>query len=239
MKTMSLASFMIAALAIAPVLAAQAGAQTTQDPAIPVGSLTAFPTVVQTGTHPTLTWNINYPSQVKDIVTITPPGTLTPKQNVYVDVRVLGASVATATAYYPVEAQVKYTSTGSYSRIFYDKQTKVNPATVLYTRLAEKGKTLNFAGRYYYNNAWSSTYNTQSNANQVVALVNGEFPPSTFPDYQQPTIESFLRPYLDSQGRVKIGPMDVIYLFELTHTNTSESGYDLQDLVLLVTFRKP
>ncbi|BCU79076.1 hypothetical protein [Luteolibacter sp. LG18] len=218
-------------------LAAHAAAQ-TNDPAIPVGSLTAYPTVVQSGTHPTLTWNITYPSIVQDVVTITPPGTLTPKQDIYIDVRVLGASVATNTAYFPVEAQVKY-DTGSWTRIFYDKQTNVKPANIVYTRLAAKNKPLNFGGRYYYNNAWSTFYNTtQTGSKQVVALVNGDTPPSTLPDYNQPTIESFLKPYLDSTGKIKIGPMDVIYLFELTHTDTSNSGFDIQDLCLLVTFRK-
>ncbi|MGC4016082.1 MAG: hypothetical protein QM755_16385 [Luteolibacter sp.] len=227
----------LSALAAAVLAGGHAMGQ-TNDPAIPVGSLTAFPTVVQTGTHPTLTWGITYPSIVQDVVTITPPGVLTPKQDIYIDVRVLGASVATSTAYYPVEAQVKY-DTGAWTRIFYDKQTKVNPSTIVYTRLAAKNKTINFGGRYYYNNAWSTFYNTtQTSTNQVVALVNGDTPPSTLPDYNQPTIESFLKPYLDSTGKIKIGPMDVIYLFELTHTDTRDSGFDLQDLCLLVTFRK-
>ena len=33
--------------------------------------------------------------------------------------------------------------------------------------------------------------------------------------------------------------MDVIIIMELTHTNQSDIGYDLQDLVMLITFRKP
>jgi hypothetical protein len=56
--------------------------------------------------------------------------------------------------------------------------------------------------------------------------------------YQQPTVEDFIKPYLDSNGKIKIGPMDVIYLMELTHTNKYDAGFDLQDLCLLVTFRK-
>jgi hypothetical protein len=32
--------------------------------------------------------------------------------------------------------------------------------------------------------------------------------------------------------------MDVIVFMELTHTNTNDSGYDLQDMVLLVTFKE-
>lgn len=72
-------------------------------------------------------------------------------------------------------------------------------------------------------------------------LVNGDTPPSNVPQYNAPSLESFLRPYLDTTGKVKIGPMDVIVFMELTHSSSQKSdpGYDLQDLVLLVTFRKP
>jgi hypothetical protein len=51
-----------------------------------------------------------------------------------------------------------------------------------------------------------------------------------------PTIESFIRPYLSEDGKIKIGPRDVLYLMELTHTNPNHSGFDLQDMALLVTF---
>ncbi len=32
--------------------------------------------------------------------------------------------------------------------------------------------------------------------------------------------------------------MDVIVFMELTHYNESDAGYDLQDMVLLVTFKE-
>lgn len=57
------------------------------------------------------------------------------------------------------------------------------------------------------------------------------------PEYNAPSLESFLRPYLDAGGRVNIGPMDVIVFMELTHTDQADGGYDLQDMVLLVTFK--
>lgn len=219
-------------------------AQST-DPVIPVGSLTAFPTVVQTGTKPTLTWNISYPSLVQDFVTVTPPATVTPKETLYVDVRVLGAGVTVATAgsnsytFVPTQAQISYNG-GSYSEIFYGTNKQVNPGKIVYTRQVTSGKPLRFGGRYYYNGSWGPYFNSQSGTQNVRTLVNGEVPPTTFPLYTAPTLESFLKPYLDGQGKVKIGPMDVIVFMELTHydSQASDQGYDLQDLVLLVTFRK-
>jgi hypothetical protein len=101
-----------------------------------------------------------------------------------------------------------------------------------------KGQAIDFGGRYYWNNKWETLYTSLSGDN-VRTLVNGDTPPSNVPDYNAPSLESFLRPYLDASGKVRIGPMDVIVFMELTHTDKKNVGYDLQDLVLLVTFRKP
>ncbi|MFT3992586.1 MAG: hypothetical protein QM680_14415 [Luteolibacter sp.] len=217
-----------------------------QDPVAPVGALTAFPTLVQTGTRPTLTWGITYPATAKDVVAITGPGTLTPKTNLTMEVRVIGASVRATTTnllglivsqtWVPTECQFKYGS-GSFSRIWYGRQTDVQVSNVVLTKTVEAGKAINFGGRYYWNSAWSSLYTSLNSTRNVVALVNGDTPPTTTPLYQQPTLESFLLPYLDDQGNVKIGPKDVIYLMELTHTNPNDGGFDLQDLVILVTFK--
>jgi len=213
-------------------------------PAAPVGTLSTNTTLVRVGAKPTLTWNITYPSVVKDYVTITPPSTVTPKQTMYVDVRVLGAGVtaaqsnSTSYSYVPTEAQIKYDNS-SYGRIFYGKNTDVNPNTIVYTRQVTAGKTLKFGGRYYYNNAWGTNYTSDSGTQNVRTLVNGDTPPANLPLYNAPSLESFLKPYLDASGKVKIGPMDVIVYMELTHSDSQKTdpGYDLQDMVLLVTFR--
>jgi hypothetical protein len=218
-----------------------------QDPLVPaITHFTATPSFVQVGASPTLSWGIKYPALVKDIVTITPPGTVTPKKKCTVDVRVIGASVkvvwlnswgvVTKWEWAPTEAQVSIAN-GTYSRIFYNTQDKVNPNTIVYNKTVNAGQAINFAGRYYYD-GWSSLYKSTSSGGNVVALVNGDNPPTTTPLYQQPTIEDFIKPYLDGQGRIKIGPKDVIYLMELTHTNKNDGGFDLQDLALLATFKE-
>jgi len=218
-------------------------AQST-NPSIPVGSLTAFPTIVQTGTHPTLTWSINYPSIVQDYVTVD-ENTITPKETLWVDVRVLGAGVTVSTtgsnnfSFVPTEAQVSYNG-GSYGRVFYGTNNAVNPSTIVYTKQVTAGKKLRFGGKYYYNNSWGPYFTSQSGTDNVRTLVNGERPPTTYPLHTAPTLESFIKPYLDASGKVKIGPMDVIVFMELTHYDSqkNDQGYDLQDMVLLVTFRK-
>ncbi len=233
-------AFLIASATLVPT---QLVAQGTI-PAVPVGTLSTSASVVRAGTKPTLTWNITYPSVVKDYVTITPPSTVTPKQTMYVDVRVLGAGVtaaqsgSTSFTYVPTEAQLKYDNS-SYGRIFYGTNNDVSPNKIVYTRQVIAGKTLKFGGRYYYNNAWGTNYTSDSGTQNVRTLVNGDTPPSNLPGYNAPSLEKFLKPYLDASGKVRIGPMDVIVYMELTHSDSqqSNSGYDLQDMVLLVTFR--
>jgi len=213
---------------------------------MPVGTLSAFPTIVQAGTHPQLTWNVTLPAAVLDIVTITGPGTVTAKVSQYVDVRILGASVkavstnqsgqVTSWSWVPTECLFSFNG-GSYSRIFYNTHDKVNQNTVVATKQVNAGQTINFGGRYFHNGNWSSTRTSTNSSNTVRALKHGDTPPTTVPLYQQPTIESFILPYLDTNGNLKLGPRDVIYLMELTHTDTNHGGFDLQDLVILCTFR--
>ena len=227
-------------------VSALTGRVTAQDPAVPVGWINASHSQVQVGASPNVTWGITYPAIIKDIVTITPPGTVTPKKKVDMDVRVIGASVkvvwlntwgvVTKWEWAPTEAQVSIAN-GNYSRIFYT-QNLVNPSTVVYSKRVNAGQAINFAGRYYFDLSWSTLFKSTTAGGNVVALVNGDLPPTTTPLYQQPTIEDFIKPYLDGQGRIKIGPKDVIYLMELTHTNKNDGGFDLQDLAILATFKE-
>lgn len=220
------------------------GNNQTVFPAMPSGWLTAFPTIVQTGTHPTLTWGINYPSIVEDYITITPPSTITADEEVDCEIRVLGAGVTVTNSnnggftFVPTEAQVSYDG-GSYTQIFYGTNLQVNPNTLVYTKTMAKNKKLRFGGRYKYNNAWGPYFNSSSGTQNVRTLVNGATPPSNVPDYNAPSLEQFIKPYLTPDGKVKIGPMDAIVFMELTHTDSqmSNAGYDLQDMVLLVTFK--
>lgn len=217
-----------------------------QTPLIPVGSLTAFPTIVQTGTKPQLTWDITLPETIDDVVEVQPPGTVIPNRCLMMDVRILGASVkrvwlnsrgeVTDWEWVPTEARINYNG-GGYNRIFFDTQDDVNPNRIVHSQTVEAGHTINFGGRYVKSNgSWSTWYSSTNSTYNVVALRDGDTPPTTTPLYQQPTIESFLLPYLDEDGDITLGARDIIYLIELTHTDRNHGGFDLQDLAILLTF---
>ncbi|MEI6655018.1 MAG: hypothetical protein WCP45_09640 [Verrucomicrobiota bacterium] len=243
MKTTPFAA--VAALVFCAFASPQALAQTTE-PSIPVGTLTAFPTVVQTGTKPTLTWSINYPSVVKTYITISPPGggTVTPKQNLICDIRILGAGVTSQNSngtinYIRTAGKIRYNGSSTWTTIFDGSQTDtiVQQQGIIKTLNVTTAKAIDFGGQYYYSGAWSTLRTSGVTPTFVWTLVNGDPCPSRIPDYNAPSLEHFIKPYLDASNKVRIGPMDVIIFMELTHTNTADVGYDQQDLVLLVTFR--
>lgn len=242
MKTSQAAALAAAILSLCAFLPSRSQAQS---PSIPVGSLTAFPTVVYTGTKPTLTWSINYPSIVEDYLTVTPPATLTPKENLICEIRMLGLGVTSQASngtitYYRTRGRMRFNGSSSWTTIYDGLQTDTivqQQGIVRSAFTVNRNQPINFAGSYY-NGSWQTEYTSLSGDN-VRTLVNGSTPPKNVPDYNAPSLEKFLKPYLDSAGKVRIGPMDVIVFMELTHTDKNNIGYDLQDLVMLLTFRKP
>ena len=260
MKTTPRTAIQAAILVASALVAAHASADTPL-PAGLSGELTANPKIVKVGELPKLAWKINYPSVVKKYVKIVDPGdpgvnpgTITPLENLYVDVRILGQGVTVQSGnsytFVDTQATMSINSTTDFKQIFYGINPNINPGNVISLKtvfgttynnnLVSKNKFLRFGGRYKYNGSWGTTY-TSNVGDNVRFLVNGDTPPSNIPDYNAPSLESFIRPYLDASGKVKIGPMDVIVFMELTHASNQKSNvaYDLQDLVLLVTFRKP
>jgi hypothetical protein len=265
MKTSHWAAISAAVVAVGTLMSTPAFSQT--DPIEPIGFLTAYPTIVQTGTKPTLTWNILFPAKIgltdggssgssggssggsgggndgsDDPVLLDPPGTLIPTDPVYVTVQIVGTDVTNCVpgqdslSHYS-DARVSIND-GPYEQIFYGTQSDVPPSKKLFIKKLAANDTLDFGGRYVLNGAWSPFYTTRSRNFQIVALVNGQTPPTSLPGYLSPQLASFLKPYLDSTGKVKIGPLSVLILMELGQTNPNSPCFDHQDQVLLVTFSK-
>jgi len=244
MKTTHLATLTSTVLAVCACAWSGALAQST-NPSVPFGKISASPTTVLTGTKPNLTWTISYPSSIKDYVTTTTPGGITPKQTLICDIRILGAGVTTQDSrgrivYVETVGRLLFNGAASWITIFdgTNNDTVVQQQGIVKSFTANMNQPINFGGYYIFNGVKSTTYTSLSGDN-VRFQFNGDTPPSNIPDYNAPTLASFIKPYLDASGKVKIGPMDVIVFMELTHTNKASLGYDLQDLVFLMTFRTP
>ena len=204
---------------------------------IPIGTLNVNRTMVREGSQSQLDWQIQYPAGVTEVVEIIPPNIIKPKKKLKMRVRVLGASFQQSyNSYLPVEVMWSKNNS-SWTRLFYGNQTNVNPSTLVLDTTVNKNDTINFGGRGFRSNAWLPIYHTSMTTPNLVMLQNGDRVPQSTPAFQQGNIESFLRPYLmPDRKTVSIGDKDLILLLELGQTNTSNSGFDLQDLVILVTF---
>ena len=241
MKSSHMAAVSAAVAAASTLVAPLSHGQTAGStiPPYPIGVLSAYPSVVQTGTKPTLTWDILFPSVVSDVAEIKPPGTIKiTKKNVYVSVQPIGTDITACDASQginPLNADARFSLNGSaYQQLFYGTQSDVEPAYSLYIKKQGVGDTLDFAGRYVKKSGtWSSLYTTLSTNFQVIALVNGATPPTALPMSNK--LANYLKPYIDSTGKVKIGPMSVLILMELGETDRNMPCFDYQDLVLLVT----
>ncbi|MCF7733043.1 MAG: hypothetical protein K9N23_15245 [Akkermansiaceae bacterium] len=241
MKTKQIAVVPTALTVVCLLLAGKSHAQSA-NPSIPVGSLTAYPTTVQTGTKPTLTWNILHPSMVQDVAFVNPPGTLVATKAIYVSVQAVGTGISGCSGN-PVPAntqsmtEARLSLNGSaYKQLFYGSQSDVDPSKYLYIKKLKAGDTVDFGGRFVASGAWSPFYTTRSSNLQVIALLDGQTIPTTLPLYQQSYLASYLRPYLGADSKVRIGSMSVLILMEFDRTNRTEKCFDYQDFVLLATF---
>ncbi len=253
MKTKHQTAFTAAAIAFSVFAAANISAAPgngnsgtpAKIPTTPAGNLTATPTSVQVGTFPKLTWDILYPSAVSDVAVINPPGTIKLTQQLYVYVQPIGTGVSgtevTACApgqsisAMPTDMRMSVNG-GTFTQLFYGTQANIDSSYSLYIKRLPAGTTLDFGGRYVSNGSWSPFYTTKSANFQVISLVNGEVPPTRTPLYGSPSLASYLKPYLDASGKVKIGPLSVLVMMELQKTDHNSSCFDYQDQVLLVSF---
>jgi hypothetical protein len=238
--TNKLASLIAMAMAVTSG-SAMAQGDAAMIPTVPGGWLTAYPTMVQTGTKPTLSWSITYPSTIASYTTIQAPATITTNDQLDVDVRVIGAGVTVGsptgknTNWVPTQALISVNG-GEYKSIFLGTNDEVDPNALVWSKRVNKSTTFHFGGRFYFNGGWSQTYNSQ-NGNNIRILRNGEYPPTAYTLHESQHVKSFMAPYLDGGGRVKIGPLDAIIMMELTQpeSNANNPGYNLQDMVLLMT----
>lgn len=230
-------SILATSLILPGLICAQGG----QSPAIPVGTLSANMSLAKVGVSPTLTWNITHPSGIIDVVDPGPDDTFTPKTRINMKVKVIGADYVYGhnssgqPIYKPVQVEVRVAG-GTWTRIFSNTHNNVNPSTVIYTRQVEANQKVEFRFRGSKNSGYSDWLNYRYGADLMVAMMShGQNPPGYAP-YLSPTgVESYLTPYMAQDGTMSLGPRDLIYICELTNTNTTASGFDMQDLVMLVT----
>lgn len=163
-------------------------------------------------------------------------GTLTITQRSTMYIEVLGGSITcgAAGAVIPTTTTVNVTPSGGTTT-----STALPSSTKSLNLSVGVGTTLTVTGKALATACIGSepTYNSQTdNGTQVLSLRNGDSVPATTPFGRQPTIDSYLTKYIDpTTKKVKLAENQVIYLYELGSTTTTDASFDVQDLVVLAT----
>lgn len=203
-------------------------------PPAPIGSLGINLAMVRQGVAPKLTWKIEYPTNVEDVVEIPPDDKIIPKTRLRVKISMVGVGLTDQTGkQYPAKNLIKF-GNSSWQHLFTGKGNSVDPDRVLVNRIVEVGESIEFAAKVNVSN-YQYYYNQDAN---ITVLKNGDTPPQVAAGYDSQTdVATYLRPYIKN-GKIALGPMDVLYVSELTHSKPGSNGYDMQDSIVLVQFEK-
>ncbi|MBC8128541.1 MAG: hypothetical protein H8M99_15485 [Gloeobacteraceae cyanobacterium ES-bin-144] len=203
---------------------------------IPTGTLNVDRTMVRVGTKSNLNWDIKYPTaRLVDV-------DLKPTKKVTMRVRTLGVAFQSGSTLLPLEGSWSRNN-GAYSTFFTGTGPSVVPTRVLVETVINKGDTVKFRGRGASSpnpssSQWFSYHETGGTDKYVIVLKHGDSAPSYAPAYDQASAKSFLAPYIDGSGKIKIGPQDLIILWEASTAAPGTTYFDMQDLVVLVTFEE-
>ena len=207
------------------------------DPNRPIGTIDVDNVYVRTGTKPLVSWEITYPPGVRDLVVPLPTGRVITTEETRVKMRVAGVAFQSGSTHLPVEFSAKVG--GGWQELFFGTGAEVRPSEYVFDQVVPAGTTLDFRGQAqrenggFYDPRWTDGVDLG-----VTGLFDGDTPPYYAPAYEQGNIESFLSSYISEENTIQIGPRDMIYLFELASHDPSEWWFDMQDLVVVVTYEQ-
>ncbi len=224
--------------ALATCLLSLTSAQASNDK-IPTGTLTVDRSLVRVGSHTNLDWEIQYPSTDEDPNPLVDTD-LTPTVDVTMRVRVLGVAFQSGSTLLPFQGNISVNNS-SWTTFFQGNEKAVNPNKVLFEQKVEAGENIKFIARGGANAAgssWLTPHQTNNNDQYAIVLKDGDTPPAYAPAYNQGTVKSFMSKYLDSAGKISIGENDLIVLWEGSSARPGTTYFDMQDLVVLVSFEE-
>lgn len=223
---------------------------------IPTGKLNVDRTLVRVGSRSQLDWQIRYPVGVTTLtmrVRVVGASFQVHRSNkgggnnfdrVDADNPKTGSVDPTGTPddekkfgkAIPLPVEVMWNlNNSSWVRIFHGTSATLNPTTIVVNTTVNPTDVVSFGARGFRDGGWLPFYSTASPTPNVVVLENGAPLPPTI---QQTFIDSTLKPYIAADNTVRIGTRDRIVLIELGQTNPIYADFNLQDLVLLVTYEE-
>lgn len=152
-------------------------------------------------------------------IIISTNDTVTVNDDIIADVHVLGGyNKITESTYGKLTAEYKV-SGKSWTNVFSNAaQNQLDPSRVYASVAVVDGGSIDFRVKGETSTGWTNWRATgdSTTAQNVVALVNGSTPPASA--FVEGRIREYLKPVL-KDGKVNIGPRDVLYLFELSNSD--------------------
>ncbi|MGJ8632513.1 MAG: hypothetical protein ACSHX7_01215 [Luteolibacter sp.] len=197
----------------------------------PIGSISALETYVATGEKATLDWQISYPLS---------------STNTSDTARVMTVKFITAAIGKNSQFSFWTALPGESPVLFYTGISEDNPnyaldsGTVVAETVVEAGESIELIAQHHSAEKATLRGQTVSTADSndvdnIIKLKNGDAVPLVDGVGDQRPVSQILAPYSDN-GVITIGEHEEIYLFELWTSNVGGYGFDLQDLVLLVSY---
>lgn len=192
---------------------------------VPSGKLNITHSSVQVGSHPIMTWSIEYPSSAEDMAAISPDHSLYLKDHSRVQVRVVGGHYSYNTDKLRMNLWMQVNN-GSWATVFAGEDDWIDPEANVVDKKIARGKEIDFrAMGATPHNEWTSDYVSG------IALRNGDKLPEVVTRNGLFGISAYLSQYVSSENRVVLGSREVLYLFELG----GDYDRNYQDLAVIVT----
>ncbi|MGJ8671926.1 hypothetical protein [Rubritalea sp.] len=202
------------------------------------GEITTPSTHFREDATPEISWNVNLAENtITDF--LTPGNNPVAKQDLYARITILGTGVTSSNrdgsyTSYQTKGMLKVGS-NDWVTVHNGNEDAVEPGVIVYETIVREGEELQFKAAYK-NGSWKSFRSTSNSDDILVLYKTDAIPTNKTADDAVKSAEDFLKPILNDDNSLKIGLMDMIYVCELTHTNTSDAGYDLQDLIVYVSY---
>lgn len=142
-----------------------------------------------------------------------------------------------------IDVTAKYRkNTGPWTDLFGGGAINGNGGQVSTVTGLKSGNTLitNFRA-YFKQKGWltyDKTYATNDGSDHVRILRDGDTPPSAAAYGGQTSLKTYLQSILDAQGKIDVGPYELVLLAEMGDCTNCASG-DFQDAVVKMSFSQP
>ncbi|MEM9081544.1 MAG: hypothetical protein AAGC74_12730, partial [Verrucomicrobiota bacterium] len=186
---------------------------------------------VVAGGHATLEWAIQYP------VILDPEGN--PQTDAVMKVRLIGSAINPnhnlhfGATFNGGDFETLYRGAGELSADY-----DIIPGEVVRELEVEGGTEVDFHVRVEFPNGsttqWTST-NDPARQHMIIRLMDGDAIPYYRPVTGQSTIEELLASYA-VDGHVDVGPNDVIVTLEAYTPDVNHPDYDMQDMIVLISY---